>query len=142
MCEVIDQMLNEVENTNSHRGQIKKILNQEKSQIEKLPEDYPNKKERIQKIIKYAKDKIRYYNAEEFITRKGKLLRNIDKRINVIYKRVAEEIYALEELIKKLKNTTNPGDLKRLKPEIKKLQEKTYFKSGFNEIVNKFWLNQ
>ena len=54
MSEILDSLLTECSDTSGHKRKIEKIITEEKKVIENLPEE--NKKERIQGIIKYAKE--------------------------------------------------------------------------------------
>lgn len=117
MSEILDSLLTECSDTSGHKRKIEKIITEEKKVIENLPEE--NKKERIQGIIKYAKEKVRIWQFNDLNVKKNLLIKNSENKIKQLYRKLASEIYNIENTIKEIEKCTDYNEILLLRDKIR-----------------------
>ncbi len=122
MCEILDSLLNECSNLKGHKYKIERVITQGKESIKNVSEDNKedNKEERIQGIINYARTQVRVWKINELNIIKNLLNNKSKNKINQLYRKLANELYRIENTIQEIEDCTDYNEILLLREKIRR----------------------
>ena len=117
----LNKLLEGCSNLKGNKHKIERVLTQSKESIKNISEDddEENKEARIRGVINYARSQVCVWKANELGIIKYLLNVNSENKISQLYRKLANEVYMIENTIQEIEKCSNYDEILLLRDKIR-----------------------